>query len=388
MSTTKALSAQMRDSVLASDGVLDALLAVGDWERAARNITSPAEWALSYGDPDSPDWSTHASNVHAYSTVKLRPRVLRGPVRPTLETTILGTSVDFPVLVGPTGGQALLGPEAELATAVASGRAGTAFVLSGAASCEAGDVAAAASGPWWQQVFVFKKFRAVTEYQVRRAVDLGASAIVLTVSHAAAPWAHQRRRHRFASDEVPPESYPPAQMLARYDAGKVPSMQELLADVDRDISWSDVDWLRSLTDKPLIVKGIQTAEDATICLEHGVDGLVVSNHGGRFLQGTRGTFEALPEVVQAVDGQVEVLLDGGIRRGEDVLKAMAAGARGVLIGRASRWGLRVAGTRGLETILAILRQELEDAMCLCGVRSIADIDESLISRTSMTIREA
>jgi 4-hydroxymandelate oxidase len=284
--------------------------------------------------------------------------------------------------VGPTGILGDLDPDAEVATVRAAGRVGTLFVLSSFSSAPAAEVAAAATGPWWQQVFLYRD-RALTEWQVRRAAELGAGAIVLTVSNAGDMWHHQLLRFAPSASA----STKPASNFAGYE-GHVPTYVEYKSLIDPSVGWADVDWLRSLSDLPLVVKGIQTAEDAQLCVERGVDGIVVSNHGGRFLQGARGTTEALPEIVDAVAGRIDVSLDGGVRQGQDVLKALALGARTVWIGRAARWGQAVGGQAGVERVLGILRDELRGTMALCGVANVSAAEPSLVTAESIPTLES
>ena len=270
------------------------------------------------------------------------------------------------MVVGPTGVLGAHDPQGEVPTAKAAGKAGTVMVLSGVSSSPAEEVAAAATGPWFQQVWMLDD-RSLTEWQVRHAVELGASAIVLTVSNSGEAW------------HTPPLRFPgaaaadltgPATNLASYDAAEVPTLLDITNSMSRAATWDDVEWLRTVTPTPLLLKGIQTAEDAELCVAHGIEAVVVSNHGGRFLQGSRGTIEALPEIAEAVAGRLEICIDGGIRQGQDILKALALGARAVWIGRAARWGATVGGEDGVTGVLEVLRRELDGTMGLCGVTDV------------------
>ena len=353
------------------------LITVADFEHQCRQVTSPAMFELEYGTHGDPNWSTYTSNRAAFHALKLRPRVLTGVGEPELATTLLGQPLSMPVIVGPTG---VMKDGGELATAPAARDAGTVYVLSAIPTAAMEDVAAVA-GPWWQQVFVYRD-RALTEWQVRRAAEHGASALVLTVTCTGAMTFHQVLR--FAALPTATEPLP---TFASYNGPAAQNSSWPALDVDPAVSWADVDWLRSLSDLPLIIKGIQTAEDAELCLEHGVDGILVSNHGGRYAQGVRGTLEALPEIVEAVGGRIEVSLDGGVRQGQDVLKALACGARTVWIGRAARWGHAVGGQAGVERVLEIFRDELRGMMALCGVQDVKAVDPAIVTAEAVPTLE-
>jgi isopentenyl diphosphate isomerase/L-lactate dehydrogenase-like FMN-dependent dehydrogenase len=345
---------------------------VADYESYCRQITAPAQYDFLYGEQGDPNWSTYTSNRTAFAAQKLRPRVLTGAPEPDLRTTLLGHELSLPVVLGPTGGTSELNPDAELAAIRAAGAVGTLYAVPSFPTETFTDVAAAATGPWWWQTFLFRD-RAITEWHVRQAVELGASALVVTVSAGDLRF-HQTRR------------FLPDQGAIDVTGGLrhwSPPGSDFRAGVNWNAGWEELDWVGSLSDLPLVLKGIQTAEDARLCLEHGVSGIVVSNHGGRFLQGARATVEALPEIVDAVDGRIEVSLDGGVRQGQDVLKALALGARTVWIGRAARWGQAVRGQAGIEHVVEILREELRGAMILCGLGSVSDVDRSLVTRDAV-----
>jgi isopentenyl diphosphate isomerase/L-lactate dehydrogenase-like FMN-dependent dehydrogenase len=259
------------------------------------------------------------------------------------------------------------------------------MALTGVSTRPVDDIVAAATGPWFQQVWILDD-RRIVEWQVRRAEELGASAIVLTVSNAGDTFhtIPERWPSRAARDE-PPE---PASHLRDYTGGPVPSTADFVAMISQQATWADLEWLRSLTSLPLVVKGIQTGDDAELCVEHGVDAVVVSNHGGRFLQGTRGSIEALPEVVAAAGDRLEVCIDGGVRQGQDILKALALGARAVWIGRAARWGAAVGGREGVAGVLEILRRELEGTMGLCGITDVTRVPPETVVRGDFPAVEA
>jgi isopentenyl diphosphate isomerase/L-lactate dehydrogenase-like FMN-dependent dehydrogenase len=326
------------------------------YEALAQARLDPATWAYYAGGSD--DEVTLRENRAAFERLRLRPRVLVDVGRCDLCTTVLGTPVNLPVLVAPTAFHALAHPDGERATAAAAGRAGTVMVASSSATCSLEEIAQAACGPLWFQLYVFN--RPSAEELVRRAADAGYGALVLTVDSPR--WGHKERAVR-SGFRTPLKANVSDQAAAR----------DTLA-----VSWRDLAWLRSLSSLPLLLKGILTAEDALLAVEHGVAGIIVSNHGGRQLDGVSAAIEVLPEVVEAVQGRCEVYMDGGIRRGTDVLKALALGARAVLLGRPVLWGLAVAGAQGAYQVLEILRTELELALALAGQPAVAQVDRSLV----------
>jgi len=326
------------------------------------------------------DEVTLRENRAAFQRLRLRPRVLVDVSKIDPSTTVLGQRIELPVLLAPVAVQRLAHPDGELASARAAAAAGTIMALSTSASCSIEEVARAAEGPRWFQLY-FNRDREVTRRLVERAEAHGYAALCLTVD---LPWLGRREadiRNRlqfppdvtmanFAGDEA--RGLLPIVSGSALDASAGPS--------DPSLSWKDVGWLRSLTKMRLVIKGVLTAEDAALALEHGAEAIVVSNHGGRQLDGVPASIEALPEIVEAVGGRAEVLLDGGVRRGTDVLKALALGARAVLIGRPYIWGLAVAGEEGVKRVLSILRFELELAMALAGCPAVADIGRGLVAR--------
>ncbi len=338
------------------------LITGDDYEAAAQQRLDPAAWA--YYSGGAGDEQTLRANRAAFARLALLPRMLRGYASADLATTVLGTPVTMPVLVAATALQGLACPEGECATAAAAGSAGVIMSASTESTRSLEEIAATASGPLWFQLYVYHN-RSIAERLVRRAEEAGYRAIVLTVDLPR--WSGIERSIR-----VGPPQGPGARYGNLVDSGPV----ELVDAVP--LTWADIAWLRSLTSLPIILKGLLAPDDARLAVEHGVDGIVVSNHGGRSLDGVLPTLDALPGVVGAVAGRCEVYLDGGVRRGIDVLKALALGARAVFVGRPALWGLAVAGEDGVRDVLAILRTELEKALVLCGLPDIASIDETLL----------
>jgi 4-hydroxymandelate oxidase len=260
-------------------------------------------------------------------------------------------------------------PEAELAVARAAASAGTIAVFSTGSYYSIRQIAAAA-GPKWFQLYPMVD-REVTARLVANAEEAGCEAVALTVT---AFYSARRERHM----RRPLPETPDFEMGNLNEAG-APGLRESLHNPHVPLTWADMAWVRSLTKLPLVLKGVQTGEDALLAVEHGVDGIIVSNHGGRQLDGTLATIEALPEVVDAVGGRVEVLVDGGIRRGTDVLKALALGARAVLVARPVLWGLALEGEAGVRRVLAMLRDEIDNAMAQAGLADVQSIDRSWVA---------
>lgn len=331
-----------------------------EYEPVARAVLSPHAYNFVAGGAE--DERTVARNRAAFARLLLRPRVLTGVRQPTLETTVLGQRVALPVLLAPTGEHGLVHPEAEAATAHAAGAGGTVLIVSTASSLPLEAIAAAAQGPLWFQLYALQE-RAATEALVRRATAAGYRALVVTVD---VPVLGRREREIRSG-------YAIRQALRRgnFPDGRVP--------LHATLTWEDLDWLRALTPLPLVVKGVLRGDDAAHCVAHGAAAVIVSNHGGRQLDGTPATIKVLEEVVQAVGGRAEVYLDGGVRRGTDVLKALALGARAVCIGRPYLWGLAVAGPAGVERVLTLLREELTTAMILAGCADVQKVPRDLVT---------
>jgi isopentenyl diphosphate isomerase/L-lactate dehydrogenase-like FMN-dependent dehydrogenase len=344
---------------------LDELLNVADFEREAERRLEPGPFGYFAGG--AADETTLRENVAAFDRRQLRPRMLVDVSDVSTQTIVLGRDVSMPLLVAPTAFQRLAHADGELATARAAAAAGTVMCLSTLSSVTPAELAAAApAGRRWFQLY-WSADRGFTGDLLARVADSGFEAVVLTIDFAAAGRRERDLRTAFAlPDDLPTPNIP--HELARRD------FHLALGDVvDASISWRDLEWLRDASPLPLLLKGILTAEDATLAVEHGVDGIVVSNHGGRQLDGVAATLDALPEVVDAVAGRTELLLDGGIRRGTDVLKALALGACAVLAGRAIVWGLAVGGEAGVARVLELLRAEIALGLTHLGCRKPADV---------------
>ncbi|MEU6646729.1 alpha-hydroxy acid oxidase [Saccharomonospora sp. NPDC046836] len=349
---------------------VDDLRSVDAYREQARTILPPRIFGLMFGTERDPVGRTDAANRAAFDAVQLRPRVLIDVSTTRVTTRILGHDVALPVMLAPIGAAARVHPDGELASARAAGSHGVITVVSAVSSHGLGAVNSVASGPVWSQLY-FLRDRGLLRTLVEHAVRTGCAALVVTVDNPGVV-TQERARLRSAEGQRAWGTFAELELPAlANDSGL------LVENVDPALTWRDLEWLRSLTDLPIVVKGIQTAEDARLCAQLGFAGLVVSNHGGHCLPDTRGTAARLPEIVAAA-GEVEVYLDGGIRHGLDVLKALALGARAVLIGRAQYWGLAVAGQAGLSRVLGLLTEELIAAMRLCGVPDIGRLSPALV----------
>jgi isopentenyl diphosphate isomerase/L-lactate dehydrogenase-like FMN-dependent dehydrogenase len=332
---------------------------VWDYERLA--VEKLDANAHAYFAGGAGDEVTLRENLVAFERRKLRPRVLVDVQTVSTATTVLGTEIALPILIAPLALQRLADPDGELATARAAAAAGTIMCLSSAATSSPAEVAAVApNAPRWFQVYVWRP-RTITEAAIDEAVGNGYSALVLTVD---VPYIGRRERDIRVDFKVPEHLTVQGDLFGGgFDAG---------------LSWRDLEWLAGY-ELPVVVKGILTSEDAHLACEHGAAAVVVSNHGGRQLDGVSASLDVLEEVVTAVDGRAEVLLDGGVRRGTDVLKAIALGARAVLIGRAMLWGLAAAGEQGVADVLRLLRDEVELGLALLGCASPADVTRAHVT---------
>ena len=358
-----------------TDGI--PFLNLAEIEAAARGRLTALAYEYYVGGAN--DEVTVRENRLAFERLSLRYRVLVDVSKRSTQTTVLGQPIEFPVLVAPTAFQRLACDTGEIATAQAAAAAGTIMILSTASTCTIEDVGAV-PGPKWFQLYVYSN-RSLTEALIARAEQAGMSALVLTVD---APMLGRRERdlrNRFhLPDGVRLANVPSSGSVPMPTGhGESGLANHFASGIDSSLTWRDVEWLRSLTRLPILIKGIVRGDDAVRAVDHGAAGIIVSNHGGRQLDTAIATIRALPEVVDAVGGRAEVMLDGGIRRGTDVIKAVALGARAVLVGRPVVWGLAAAGTAGVSRVLDLLRAEIDLAMALCGCPTVADISRDLVA---------
>jgi 4-hydroxymandelate oxidase len=351
------------------------LACLGDYEAHARAAIEPAVW--SYINGGAADEITLRANCAAWDRIQLLPRVLRPMAHGHMRVELLGRTLDHPILLGPVAYQRLAHPEGELATAHAAAAQGAGIVLSTQSSVRMEDVATAIGrepgrGPLWFQLY-FQPDREVTRDLVRRAEQAGYDALVVTVD-AAVHGARDRQRR--AGFRLPPDVR--AANLEGYRPPE-PAGGELFQQLAQAPTWRDIEWLQSTTRLPVLLKGVLHPDDARQAAELGLAGLVISNHGGRTLDTACPTSLALPRIAAAVGDALPLLVDGGIRRGTDVLKALALGARAVLVGQPQLWGLATGGAVGVAHMLRLLRDELAIAMALCGCATVADAGPALLS---------
>jgi isopentenyl diphosphate isomerase/L-lactate dehydrogenase-like FMN-dependent dehydrogenase len=324
------------------------------------------------------DELTLRENVVAWGHWRLRPRVLKDVREVSTAAEVLGRPVAMPVLVTPVAYQRMAHPEAEGGMAAGAAAAGTAMCLSTLANTRPAEVAAAApEGRHWFQLYAFKD-EGVTRALMEEAIEAGFEAIVIT---ADAPPGGNRERDRRNRFTLPQELGTPS-LTAAAGGGRALTIEETFALMNHALTWADVADLASECSVPVLVKGLLTAEDAELALAHGAAGVVVSNHGGRQLDRSLATADALPEIAETVDGRATVLVDGGIRRGIDVAIALALGADAVLVGRPALWGLAAGGRDGVARVLGLLREELELTLALCGCTSPAQLTRAHVRRAS------
>lgn len=352
-----------------------------------------------YLEGGAEDESTLRSNLTAFDNITFRPKVLVDVSKRDQTTTVLGEHINLPVLLAPAGLTRLISREGELAVARAAGRAGTVFMVSTASSYSLEEIAAAATGSLWFQLYLWRG-RDVTRSLVERAHQAGYRVLCIAVD---VPITGKRLRDLRNGMTIPPRI---GVRNFLNTLGKLPWVRDYLftekitfrnllgiADGDDAVSmwtyvnnelinpaanWSDFAWLREMWKGPLVVKGVVTVEDTLRAIDYGADGIVVSNHGGRQLDGLPSTLEVLPEIVRAVGGRAEVFLDGGVRYGTDVVKAIALGARACLIGRPYLWGLAAGGEAGVARVLEIFEEEIDRTLALIGRSKVDKVDSSAV----------
>lgn len=374
---------------------LDRLLNIDDVEAAAvRRLPKPIYDVVAGGAADE---ITLRSNREALASIMLRPRTLIDVANRDLSTTVLGQRISMPVMLAPVGFQRMLHRDAELASARAAGAKGTVFACNTISTFSLEEVAASSEHTKWFQIYL-PADRGEAEDLVARVEAAGYPVLCLTVD-AAAPGLRERdRRNRIRQPlSIGPSLAVSAVRRPRWlldfltggvgrNAARLPmSIDEAgraVAKTTRPVTLDDLDWLRSRWKGSLVVKGILRGDDCPKLVDMGVDGVVVSNHGGRQLDSAVATIDALPEVVEAVASRAEVFVDGGFRRGTDVLKALALGAKAVFIGKSFLYGLAVGGQPGVERVLDIFRSEIDNGLALLGCRSVDEVDESLVIRSS------
>jgi len=347
-------------------------LTLSDYETQAENSLAPAAAAFLAGGAG--DERSLRANREQFDRWWLVPRVLTDVSARSTAIEILGQPVSVPILIAPSAMHGMVHPEAEAATARAAGLVGTIMILSLGSSLPVEDVAAAAGRPIWFQIYVGKD-RELTADVIQRAEGAGCGALVVTVDAPLVGGRTRELRHAF---NVRADWFADGHVPMYGLTAPVASDRGATELWDPTLRWEDLAWLRNTTSLPIILKGILRPDDAARAVAEGVAGIIVSNHGGRQLDGSVPPLEVLAEISVAVDGRVPVLMDGGIRRGTDVLKALALGASAVLIGRPVYWGLAVAGADGVEHVLRLLTDEFELAMGLCGAARVEEIAANIL----------
>lgn len=338
---------------------IDKFFDLGMFEAAAKQAMPDIKWE--WVAAGAAREITLRRNQAAFDEIKLHPRFMRDVSNRDLSTSLLGCDVPMPIFISSPGLHMNAHPEGELATVRGAGAVGAMMIVPASAAmpdyCPStlGEIAAATPGPVWYQVY--HQSREISERLIGEAEQAGYRAICFTVDVPVANWAESKR---FES--------------VNHTAPQAPSATSAFP-----VTLDDLKWFQSISKLPLVIKGIVSGEDARMAVEHGASGILVSNHGGRLLDTGRSTIEALPEVIDAVNGQAEVYLDSGVRRGTDVLKALAMGARAVGIGRPLFWGLATGGSQGVTRVLELLRAELDFALACCGQTSVRGIDPAIVS---------
>ncbi len=341
-------------------------LTLDDFEAAARERLPYAVYEYVAGG--AADEVTLRWNREAFQRIRLRPRVLEDVSKVDTRVTVAGQELAFPILLAPVGYQRILHPDGEIAAARGAGAAGAIYVVSTACTASIEEIAATATAPLWLQIYL-QLDRGFTRDLIARAEAAGVRAFCLTVDTPVLGTRNRQARAKFAVPADLPTPHLDAEGRTRLS---------IVSGKREAVTWRDVEWLRSMTSKPLLLKGIMDAGDAERAVQAGAAGIVVSNHGARNLDTVPAAIDALPEIAERVAGRVPLLLDGGVRRGTDVIKALALGANAVMIGRPYAYALAAGGADAVARAVAILREELETAMALLGRASAAAIDRSVL----------
>ncbi|KAM5295230.1 2-Hydroxyacid oxidase 2 isoform 2-T2 [Glossophaga mutica] len=346
------------------------MVCLTDFEASAQKHLSKSTW--DYIEGAAGEGFTKDDNIAAFKKILLRPRYLKDVSQVDTRTTIQGEEISAPICISPTGFHCLAWPDGELSTARAAQAAGICYITSTYASCTLEDIVAAAPrGFRWFQLYV-QRDRQLNKQLIQKVESLGFRALVITVD---VPKLGNRRQ------DIRNQLNWKTNLLLKDlrslpERNSTPHLQ--MFPIDSAFCWDDLSWVQSITQLPIILKGILTKEDAELALKHKVHGIIVSNHGGRQLDEVPASIDALTEVVAAVKGKLEVYLDGGVRTGNDVLKALALGAKCVFLGRPILWGLACKGEHGVKEVLNILKDEFHTSMALTGCRSVAEINRNLV----------
>jgi 4-hydroxymandelate oxidase len=361
--------------VSAASGAQPSVVNLFDYEELARKRL-PA-MAYEYIVGGAGDEITLRANRTSFDGLRLKPRVLRDVSRLDTSVAIFGERLDYPILLAPTAYHKLAHPEGESATARGAGAARATMCVSSFATTSIEDVAKAATAPLWFQLYV-QRDRGFTKALVQRAEAAGCRTLVVTCDTPVIGIRNREARARFRLPAGVERENLKGLLGGLSSVAHVDESAVYSALFDPALTWEGIDWIRSYAKVPVVLKGILSPEDAQLAIEHGAHGLIVSNHGARNLDTVPATIDALPGVVDAVGGRIPVLMDGGIRRGTDVVKALAIGAKAVLVGRPYLWALSVGGAEGVQNVMTILQTEFQSALALCGHTSAATIDRSVL----------
>jgi 4-hydroxymandelate oxidase len=349
-------------------GDLDEIVNVFDLEKMAR--TRMSNMAYEFVSSGAADEFTVKWNRESLDKLRLQTRVLNDVAQVDTKIELFGLELPFPILIAPTAFHKLMHPEGELATARGAAMANALYCVSSFTTTPIEEIAKVTTGPRWFQLYVVDD-RSFVKDLVQKVEANGCKALCVTVD---TPVSGARDRQKKAHFKLPDDLHPPYMIDTAF------AKQGQALAFKKSLTWKDIEWLRSLTKLPVLLKGILNPDDAEKAIQTGVSGIIVSNHSGRNLDTVPATIDALPAIAQRVNKRIPVLMDGGIRRGTDVMKALAFGARAVLVGKPICYGLACGGAEGVAMVLNILRKELEFGMALSGRASIADIDRSLIWR--------
>ena len=354
---------------------LDSILDIGEFEYYAQSKLP--ESITAFFSRGAGHETTLKENVSAFDRIKLLPRVLRNVEKRSLATTVLNQPIDFPLLIAPMAFQRLAHPEGEIAVAKAAQDHNLIMTVSTLSTYSLEEIAANSTCPPWFQLYIYKD-RGITKNLIQLAEASGYQGIVLTVD---APIYGKRIKELRTPLTLPPGFEIKNLIAAGLPLKDLPSSKlagYLASLLDPSLSWNDITWLQSLTSLPIILKGIMNPKDIQIAIANSIEAVIISNHGGRQLDTTLSSIETLKLMKGLGDGKIEIILDGGIRKGIDILKALALGARAVMVGRPILWGLAVGGEEGVKRVLTILKAELDLAMALCGYSSLHQINEEVL----------
>lgn len=354
---------------------MDKIFDIKEFEKLAQKKFS--EEIMAFFSGGAGDEITLNGNSSDFDRIKLLPRVLKNVEDRSLSTTILNQQIDFPLLIAPMAFQRLAHPEGEIATAKAAEANNIIMVTSTLSTCSFEEIKVTTTSSSWLQLYIYKD-REITKNLVQLAESYGCQGIVLTVD---TPLYGKRIKELHHPMVLPSDFEIKNLEIAGLNLKEIPLRKlpgHLASLLDPAIGWKDIDWLRSITSLPIILKGIINPKDMHIAIEHHIEAIVISNHGGRQLDTTLSAIEALRLARSSSDTNIEIILDGGIRKGIDILKALALGAKAVMIGRPILWGLGVGGEEGVKAVLTILKAEFDLAMALCGYTSVNQINEEIL----------